>query len=88
MNQSSTTVKVFDTWVEGKTGTIHFDVMTTSENIALRLAQEYLVGLGETEAILTLEECQYCHSEPLVLFSQDQQQQFHEKGGFILPLPT
>lgn len=23
------TVHVFDTWVEGKKGTIHFDVMTT-----------------------------------------------------------
>ncbi len=36
MNQSSNTVKVFDTWVEDKTGTIHFDVMTTDEDTALQ----------------------------------------------------
>ena len=41
MSQQPSTVKVFDTWVEGKNGTIHFDVMTTDEGTALRLAKEY-----------------------------------------------
>jgi hypothetical protein len=87
MNQSPSTVKVFDAWVQGQTGTIHFDVMTTDEATALRLAKEYLLSLGEESVVITAEECQYCHSEPLVLFSQDPQKTFLANGGFILPLP-
>ena len=36
------TVKVFDTWVTGKNGRLHFDVMTTNEATALKLAKQYL----------------------------------------------
>lgn len=82
------TVRVFDTWVEGKKGTIHFDVMTTDQAAALRLAKEYLVSIGEPDATITTEECQFCHNEPLVLFSAEQQRQFREQGGFILKLPA
>lgn len=82
------TVHVFDTWVEGKKGTIHFDVMTTDQETALRLAKEYLVRIGEPDATITTEECQFCHHEPLVFFSADQQLQFREHGGFIVKLPT
>jgi heterodisulfide reductase subunit B len=82
------TVRVYDTWVEGKKGTIHFDVMTTDEATALKLAKEYLAGIGEAEAAVTTEECQFCHSEPLVMFSAEQQKLFREQGGFILPLPA
>ena len=88
MSQSPSTIRVFDTWVQGKNGTIHFDIMTTDESTALRLAKEYLATLGEAEAVITTEECQYCHSEPLAFFSQIQQQAFSEQGGFILPLPS
>ncbi|MDH3504062.1 MAG: DUF2024 family protein [Nitrospirota bacterium] len=88
MTQPSNTVKVFDTWVQGKTGTIHFDVMTTDEDTALRLAKTYLVSLGEADAVITTEECKFCHNEPLVFFSQTQQQEFSQNGGFILPLPS
>ncbi len=82
------TVRVFDTWVEGKKGTIHFDVMTTDQETALRLAKDYLVSIGEPEAMITTEECQFCHNEPLVFFSADQQRQFREHGGFIVKLPA
>ncbi len=82
------TVKVFDTWVTGKKGTIHFDVMTTDEATALKLAKEYLNGIGETGAAVTTEECQYCHSEPLAFFSAEQRKQFREDGGFIVVLPA
>ena len=82
------TVRVFDTWVEGNNGTIHFDVMTTDQEAALRLAKEYLVSIGEPEAAITTEECRFCHNEPLVFFSADQQRQFREHGGFILNLPA
>ncbi|MGC4096485.1 MAG: DUF2024 family protein [Nitrospira sp.] len=38
---SSDTIHVYDTWVNGKSGRIHFDVMTTDEATALKLAKEY-----------------------------------------------
>ena len=85
---SADTVHVYDTWVEGKKGTIHFDVMTTDAATALKLAREYLTGIGEADATVTTEECQFCHNEPLVMFSAEQQQQFREQGGFIITLPA
>ena len=89
MSQGSTdTVSVFDTWVEGKQGTIHFDVMTTDAETALRLAKDYLASIGEPDAKVSTRECRFCHSEPLVFFTAEQQRQFRERGGFILPLPT
>jgi hypothetical protein len=85
---SSDTIHVYDTWINGKSGRIHFDVMTTDEATALKLAKEYLVSIGEPTATITTRECQFCHSEPLVMFSTEQQNQFKEHGGFILPLPA
>ncbi len=82
------TVKVFDTWINGNKGTIHFDVMTTDQDTALRLARQYLVSIGEPTAQVTVKECQFCHNEPLVFFSAEQQRQFREQGGFILELPA
>lgn len=85
---ASDTVHVFDTWVDGKSGKLHFDVMTTDETAALRLAKEYLASIGESDAAITTEACRFCHSEPLVFFSAQQQREFRERGGFILPLPA
>ena len=85
---SSDTIHVYDTWVNGKNGRIHFDVMTTDEATALKLAQEYLVGIGEPTTAVTTKECQFCHSEPLVMFSAEQQKALKEKGGFIVPMPA
>ncbi len=82
------TVHVYDTWVKGKNGTIHFDVMTTDEATALKLAEAHLAGIGEVGATITTKECRFCHSEPLVMFSAEQQKQFRERGGFIIPLPA
>ena len=84
----SDTVHVYDTWVRGKNGTIHFDVMTTDETTALKLARAHLAGIDEAGATITTKECQFCHCEPLVMFSTEQQQQFRKQGGFILPLPA
>ncbi|MBI5672421.1 MAG: DUF2024 family protein [Nitrospira sp.] len=85
---SSDTIHVYDTWVTGKSGRIHFDVMTTDEATALKLAKEYLVSIGEPTATLTTRECQFCHSEPLVMFSAEQQKQVKEQGGFIVRMPA
>jgi hypothetical protein len=82
------TVHVYDTWVQGKRGRIHFDVMTTDEATALKLAKRYLEELGERDRPVTVREYQLCHSEPLVMFSAEQQKQFREEGGFIVPLPA
>ena len=82
------TVRVFDTWVKGTKGTVHFDVMTTDEATALRLGQVYMAQIGESAATLTTKECQYCHSEPSVMFSAEQQQQLKDNGGFIVPMPA
>jgi hypothetical protein len=80
------TVHVFDTRVQGKKGMLHFDVMTTDEKTALKLAKRYMEDLGEGDVPVTVKECQFCHSEPLVMFSAEQQRQFREEGGFILSL--
>lgn len=82
------TVKVFDTWVNGKQGKLHFDVMTTDEATALALAKQYLETIGEADATVTTKECQFCHSEPVVFFSAEQQRQLKERGGFIVNLPA
>jgi hypothetical protein len=37
---------------------------------------------------VTVKECQFCHTEPLVMFSPEQQRQFREQGGFIITLST
>lgn len=87
-DSQSDTVHVYDTRVKGKKGLLHFDVMTTNEATALTLAKQYLASLGEADVPVTLKECQFCHSEPLVMFSTEQQRQFLEQGGFIVSLPA
>jgi hypothetical protein len=82
------TVHVFDVRVQGKIGPLHFDVMTTDQDQAIRLARHYLTEIGEVNAPVTVEECQFCHSEPLVMFSAEQQRQFREQGGFVVTLPA
>jgi hypothetical protein len=80
------TVKVFDTWVKASGRLLHFDVMTRDEATALRLANEYVASQGYTTVSVTAQECRFCHAEPLVLFSEHQQRQFHESGGFVVLL--
>jgi hypothetical protein len=80
------TVKVFDTWVKASGRMLHFDVMTSDEATALKLANEYVASQGHTAVSVTAQECRFCHAEPLILFSELQQRQFNESGGFIVPL--
>ena len=80
------TIKVFDTWVKASGRMLHFDVMTSDEATALKLANEYLASEGHTAVSVTAQECRFCHAEPLVLFTEHQQRQFHESGGFIVAL--
>ena len=80
------TVRVFDTWVNTPDRTLHFDVMTADQATALRLANAYVAAQGHPTVSVTAEECRFCHAEPLVLFSEQQQREFCESGGFIVPL--
>lgn len=80
-------VKVFDTWVKAAGRMLHFDVMTSDETTALRLANAYVAAQGHAAVSVTAEECRFCHAEPLVMFSEQQQREFQESGGFIVPLP-
>ena len=81
-------VKVFDTWVEVPGKMLHFDVMTGDQATALRLANEYMAAQGFTAIAVTAEECRFCHQEPLVMFTEPQQAEFRQTGGFIVPLST
>lgn len=82
------TVKVFDTWVEVPGKMLHFDVMTGDEATALKLANEHVAALGHTAITVTAAECQFCHQEPLVMFTEQQQREFRRQGGFIVPLSS
>ena len=80
------TVKVFDTWVEIKGKMLHFDVMTTNEATALKLANEYVASLGHQAVTVTAQECQFCHQEPLVMCCLEGKT--HAEAGRILGWPT
>ena len=80
------TVKVFDTWVEVPGKTLHFDVMTVDQATALKLANEYIAAQGHQAVAVTTEECQFCHQEPLVMFTEHQRREFRQSGGFIVRL--
>ena len=80
------TLKVFDTWVKAPDGMLHFDVMTSDETTALRLANAYVTSQGHAAVSVTAQECRFCHAEPVVMFSEQQQREFREAGGFIVPL--
>lgn len=80
------TVKVFDTWVKVSGHMLHFDVITRDEVTALRLANAYVAAQGHGEISVTAQECRFCHAEPLVMFNEQQQREFQESGGFIVPL--
>ena len=82
------TVKVFDTCVEAGGKMLHFDVMTKEEGTALKLANEYVAGLGHRAVKITTRECRFCHQEPLAMFLETQQREFRTAGGFIVPLPA
>jgi hypothetical protein len=83
---SNGTIRVFDTQVIVPGKRVHFDVMTTDQATAIRLAKEYLAELGYPNTAVTARECQFCHPEPLALFTAQQQKEFFEKGGFIVPI--
>lgn len=60
-------IHVYDTYVKStKDGhTMHFDVITNKKDHAqaIEYAKEWLATIGEKGAVVTTEECQFCHSQ-------------------------
>lgn len=60
-------IHVYDTYVQStKDGhTMHFDVITSEKNHqkAIEYAKQWLESIGEGNATVTQEECQFCHSQ-------------------------
>lgn len=56
---------VFDTYAKTKKGSImHFDVVLDEQNQekAIDYAKQWLQSIGEGDAIVTGENCYFCHS--------------------------
>jgi len=76
-------IHVYDTYVKAKDGhTMHFDVITDVKELekALEYAKQWLATVGEGDAQVTGEECQFCHTQgapPPV------ENEIKEKGFFI-----
>lgn len=57
---------VFDTYVKAKDGHLmHFDVITDKKETAkaIEYAKQWLNKIGEEKAVVTMEECRFCHSQ-------------------------
>ena len=76
-------IHVYDTYVKAKDGhTMHFDVITDVQDHdkAIEYAKQWLETIGEGDAKVTGEECQFCHTQgapPPV------ENEIKEKGFFI-----
>ena len=76
-------IHVYDTYVKAKDGhTMHFDVITDVQDHdkAIEYAKQWLETIGEGDATVTGEECQFCHThgapEPV-------ENEIKEKGFYI-----
>ena len=59
-------ILVYDTYVKAADGhTMHFDVITGEKDHAKAIAygKEWLKSIGESQAEMTQNECQFCHSQ-------------------------
>lgn len=59
-------IHVYDTYVKAKDGhTMHFDVITGEKDHdkAIEYGKKWLASIGEGDATMTQNECQFCHSQ-------------------------
>lgn len=59
-------IHVYDTYVAAKAGhTMHFDVFTAvqDDQKAIAYAKQWLASIGEGDAVVSSEECRFCHSQ-------------------------
>jgi len=76
-------IHVYDTYVKNKNGdTMHFDVITDVKDLekALEYAKQWLATVGEGDAQVTGEECQFCHTQGAPPHVEND---IKEKGFFI-----
>ncbi len=76
-------IHVYDTYVKAADGhTMHFDVITGEKDHdkAITYGKEWLQSVGEGEAEMTTNECQFCHSQGA---AEPVEQAIKEKGYFI-----
>ena len=76
-------IHVYDTYVKAKDGhTMHFDVITSKKDHdkAIDYAKKWLSSIGEVEASVTTQECQFCHSQG----STEPVEQAIEQDGFFI----
>ena len=76
-------IHVYDTYVKAKDGhTMHFDVITNVQDHdkAIEFAKQWLETIGEGDAKVTGEECQFCHTQGA---PEPVEKEIKEKGFFI-----
>ena len=76
-------IHVYDTYVKDKDGhTMHFDVITNVQDHdkAIEYAKQWLETIGEGDAKVTGEECQFCHTQGA---PEPVENEIKEKGYFI-----
>ena len=76
-------IHVYDTYVKNKNGdTMHFDVITDVKDLekALEYAKQWLATIGEGDAKVTGEECNFCHTQGA---PEPVENEIKEKGYFI-----
>ena len=59
-------IHVYDTYVKAADGhTMHFDVITAEKDHqkAIEYGKEWLSSIGEGDAVMTTNECQFCHTQ-------------------------
>ena len=74
---------VFDTYVKAKDRhTMHFDVVTDKKETekAISYTKEWLKKIGEEDAIVTTEECRFCHTQSV---PDDMEIEIMTNGYFI-----
>lgn len=76
-------IHVYDTYVKAADGrTMHFDVITDVKDHqkAIEYGKEWLASIGEGDAVMTTNECQFCHSQGA---PKPVEQAIQENGYFI-----
>ena len=83
-------VSVYDTYVKAKHGDfLHFDILVPESNTDLNLIHSYgnayLDSINESDAVLSTEECQFCHVEEP---GEEVLSSIESKGYFILEMDS
>lgn len=79
-------IHVYDTYVKARDRhTMHFDVFMGEKDgqKAVEYAKRWLASIGETEAVVSSNECRFCHSQQAPAAVMDT---IKQQGYFIYPM--